>query len=84
MQCEHWIVIAKFRHEKLFADSRWRKKYCSLKQLHKQMLPAQLPSRRSAFGFYTIHSNFHRFKIYQEEITGVQDWNVLAFLSNYM
>ena len=42
MQGEHWIMIAKFRHELYFAVSLGRKKYCFLKQNYKQMMPAPL------------------------------------------
>ena len=85
MQGEHWIMIANFRHEIYFADSLVCKGYSFLNNQHyKQMMPAPLQSHPSVCGFYTIKSAFHLFKFRQEEITGVQDVNVLSFLSFYM
>ena len=82
MQGEHWIMIANFRHELYFADSLGRPSF--LKQQYKQMIPAPLQSHPSVCGFYTIYAAFHLFKFQQEEITGVQDVNVLSFISNFM
>ena len=85
MQGEHWIMIANFRHEFFFADSLGCKGYKFLKNQHyKQMMPARLQSHPSKCGFYTIYAAFRLFKFRQEEITGVQDVNVLSFISNYM
>ena len=85
MQGEHWIMIASFRHELNFADSLGRKVYSFLNNQHyKQMMPAPLQSHPSVCGFHTIYAAFHLFKFQQEEITGVHDVNVLAFISNYM
>ena len=84
MQGEHWIMIAKFRHELYFADSLGRKKYSFLKQQYEQMMPDPLQSHPSVCGFYTKYAAFHFFKIRQEEITGVHDVNVLSFIRNYM
>ena len=84
MQCEHWIMIANFRHELYFAESLGRKGYSFLKQYYKQMMPASLESHPSVGGFYTLYAAFHLFKFRQEEITGVHDFNVLSFISNYM
>ena len=84
MQFEHWIMIAKFRHELYFADSLGCKGYSFLKLHYKQMMPAPLQSHQSVCGFYTIYAAFHLFKFRQEEITGVHDVNILSFISNYM
>ena len=83
MQGEHWIMIAKLRHELYFADSLGCKEYSFLNNQHyKQMMPAPLQSHPSVCGFYTIYVAFHLFKFQQEEITGVHDVTVLSFLSN--
>ena len=84
MQVEHWIMIAKFRHELYFADSLGCKGYSFLKQHYKQMMPAPLQSHPSVCGIYTIYAAFHIFKFQQEEITEVHDVNVLSFISNFM
>ena len=84
MQGEHWIMIANSCQKLCFADSLGRKKYSFLKQHFDQMLPEPLQSHPSVCGFYTIYAAFHLFKFRQEEITGVQDVNVLSFISNYM
>ena len=84
IQCEHWIMIANFRHELYFADSLGCKGYSFLNQDYKQMMPAPLQSHPSLCGFYTIYAAFHLFKFRQEEITGVHDVNVLSFISNFM
>ena len=84
MQGEHWILIANFRHELYFADFLGRKGYSFLKQHYKQMMPAPLQSHPSVYGFYTIYAAFHLFKFLQEEITGVDDVNVLSFIRNYV
>ena len=67
-----------------FADSLGRKKYSFLKQLYEQMIPEPLQSHPSVCGFYTIYAAFHLFNFRQGEITGVQDVNLLSFVSNYM
>ena len=85
MQGEHWIMIANLRHEFFFADSLGCKGYTSLNnQPYKQMMPAPLQSNPSVCGFYTIYAAFHFFKFQQEEITGIDEVIVLAFISNYM
>ena len=84
MQGEHWIMIANFRHEWYFADSLGRKGYSFLKQHYKQMMPSPLQSHPSVCGFYTIYAAFHLFKFQQEEVTRVQNVNVLSFISNFM
>ena len=85
MQGEHWIVIAKFRHDLYFADSFGCKKYSFLNNQHyKQMMTAPLQSHPSVWCFYTIDAAFHLFKFGQEEITGFHDVIVLSFISNYM
>ena len=85
MQDEHWILIAKFRHELYFADSPGCKGYSFLNNKHyKQVMPAPLQSHPSICGFYTLYAAFHLFKFRQKEITGVHDFNVLSFISIYM
>ena len=87
MQGEHWIMIAKFRHELYFADSLGCKGYSFLNnnnQHYKQMMPASLQSHPSVCGFYTISAAFNLFKLQQEEITGVHDVNILSIISIYM
>ena len=84
MQGEHWIMIANFRHEIYYADSLGCKGYSFLKQHYKQMMPAPLQSHPSVCGFYTIYAAFHLFKFQQKESTGVHDFIVLSFISNYM
>ena len=77
-------MIAKFCHDLYFADYLERKKNPFLKQNYKQMMPAPLQFRHSVCVFYTIYAAFHLFNFCQEEITGVQDYNVLCFICNYM
>ena len=86
MQGEHWIKFANFRHQLYFADSLACKGYSFLNnnQHYKQMMPAPLESRPSFCTFYTIYADFHLFNFQQEETTGVQDVNVLSFISNYL
>ena len=87
MQGEHWIMIANSRQklQKLyFADFLGREKYSFLNQHYEHMMPEPLQSHPSVCGFYTIYAAFHLFKFRQEEITGVQDVNVLSFISIYM
>ena len=87
MQGEHWIMIAKFRHELYFADSLVSKGYSFLNnnyQQYKQMMPAPLQSQPNVRGFYTIYAAFHLFKFRHEEIFGVHDFNVLSYISKYM
>ena len=84
MQCELWIKIPNFRHELYLADSLGCKGYSFLNNQNHKMMPAPLQSHPSVCGFYTIYAAFHLFKFRQEEITGVNDVNVLSFISNYM
>ena len=84
MQGELWIMTANFRHELFFAESLGCEGYSFLKQHYKQMMPAPLQSHPSVCGFYTKYAAFHLFKFRQEEITGVQDVNVLSFKSIFM
>ena len=65
MQGEPWIFIAKLRQEILFADSLGRKKFRSLKQQYKQVMPAELQSHLSVCGFYTVYAAFHLSKFCQ-------------------
>ena len=81
---EHWIMIAKLRHRLYFADCLGRKDYNFLKRNYKRMIPERLQLHQSLCGFYTIYAAFLLFKFGQEEITGVHDFNVLSFISNYM
>ena len=84
MQGEHWIIIAKFRHELYFADTLGCKGYSFLNNQHyKQMMPAPLQSHPSVCGLYTKYVAFHLFKFRHEEITRVHDINVLSFISNF-
>ncbi len=85
MQGEHCFMIANFRHELYFSDSLGRKGYSFLNNQHyKQMMPATLQSHPCVCGFYTIYAAFHLFKFQQEEITGVDDVNVLSSISNFI
>ena len=84
MQGEHWIMIAKLRHQLYFADSLGRKDFKFLRKSYKRMIPERLRRHQSFYGFYTIYAAFRLFKFGQEEITGVHNLNVLSFISNYM
>ena len=85
MQCEHWIMIAKFRHELYIAEYLGCKGYSFLNNQHyKQMMPAPLQSHTSVCGFYTIYAAFHLFKFRHVEITGVHDVNVLSLISKFV
>ena len=83
---EHWIMIAKFHHELYLDDSLGLSinNYPFLKQNHNRTVRTRLQDRSSVCGFYTIYAAFHLFKFQQEEITGVQDVNVLSFISIFM
>ena len=83
MQGEHWIMIAKLRLRLYFADSSGRKNYNFLRRNYKRMIPERLQLHQSLCGFHTIYAAFLLFKFGQEEITGVNDSNVLCFVSNY-
>ena len=48
------------------------------------MVRTRLQEQPSVCGFYTINAAFHLFKFQQEEVTGVQDVNVLSFTSNFL
>ena len=67
-----------------FADFLGGDKYSFLKHQYKQMKPELLQSRPRFCAFYMVYAAFHLFKFRQEESTGVQVFNVLSFLSNYM
>ena len=84
MQGEHWIMIANSCQILYFADSLGRKKYSFLKQQNEQKMPEPLQSHLSDFGSYTVFAACHLFKFRQGEITGVNDVNVLSFISNYV
>ena len=81
MQGEYWIKIANTRRILSFAESSGRKKYSFLKQHSKQMIPEPIHSHLSVWCFYTLYVAFH---LRQDETTGVDDVNVLSFISNYM
>ena len=83
-QGEHWIMIANSCQIFFFAHSLGREKYSFLEQHYEQMMPGSLQSHPSVCCFYTIYAAFHLFKFRQEEITGIQDVNVLSFISYYM
>ena len=53
MQDEHWIMIAKLRHQIYFADSLGRKDYNFVRKNCKRMIPEQLQLHQSLCGFYT-------------------------------
>ena len=76
-----WIMIAKFHQKMNFEDSLGCKKYRFLKQLYKQMMPAQLQSHPNFCGLNTIYEAFHLFKFCQEVIIGVQHFDILCFIS---
>ena len=84
MQGEHWIMIAKPRHQFYFADFLGHKDYNFLRKNYKQMITERLQRHQSFCGFYTIYAAFLLFKFGQEEITGVHGLIVLSFISNYM
>ena len=77
-------MIANSRQLMYFADSFGCKMYSYLKQQYEQMMPEPLQSHPSVCGFYTIYVAFHLFKFQQEETKGVQDGNVLSFISNHI
>ena len=77
-------MIAKSCQILYFADSLGRKKYSFFKQHYEQMMPEPLVSHPSVCSFYTIFTAFHLFKFQQEAFTGVDNVNVLSFISNYM
>ena len=79
-------MIAKFHHELYFADSLGLSinNYPFLKQNYSQKVCTRLQDQPCVCGFYTIYAAFLLFKFQQEEITGVQDDNVLSFISNFM
>ena len=80
---EHWIMIANSCQKLYFADSLGRKKYSFLMRQYEQMMPEPLQHHTSVCGFYTIYAAFHLLKL-RQEITGVQDVNLLSFINNYM
>ena len=85
MQGDHWIMIAKIRHEFSFADSPGCKGYSFFNNQHyKQLIPAPLQSHPSVCGFYILYAAFRLFKCQQEENTGVHHVNVLSFVCIYM
>ena len=78
---EHWIMIAKFHHELVFADSLGLSinNYPFLKQNNSQMVRTRLQDQPSVCGFYTIYAAIHFFKIQQEEITGAHEVNAFFY-----
>ena len=83
---EHWIMFAKFHYEFYFTDSHGLSIniYPFLKQNYSQMIRTRLQDHPRVCSFHTINAAFHLFKFQQKEITGVQDVNVLSFISNFM
>ena len=73
MQGEHWLMIAKLRHQLYSAPSLGRKDYNFLRKNNKRMIPERLQLHQSLCGFYTIYAAFLLFKFGQEAITGVDD-----------
>ena len=84
MQGEHWIMIAKLRHQLFFADSVGRRDYKFLRKNYKRMIPERLQLHQSLCGIYTRYAASLLFKFGQAEITGVHDLNVLSLISIYM
>ena len=76
-------MIANFRQNCIF-QTLCVVKSSFLKQLFEQMMPEPLQSYPKVCNFCTKYATFHLFKFRQEEITGVHDVFVLAFISNYM
>ena len=83
MQREHWIMIAKLRHQLYFADSLGWKDYNFLRKNYKRMIPERLQLHQSLCEFHTIYAAFLLFK-FEQEVSGVHDLNVLSFISIYM
>ena len=54
-----------------------------LRQHYKQIMPAQLQSVPNVCGFYSTYAAFQLLMFCQEEITGVQDFNVLRPIKNF-
>ena len=84
MQGEHWIMIARLRHQLYLADSFGLRDYNLLRKNYKRMIPERLQLHQSLCGFFTIYAAFLLLKFGQEEITGVHESNVLSFISNFM
>ena len=76
-------MLANSRKILSFADSLSRKKYSLLKQQYEQIMPEPLQSHPSVCGFNKIYAAFHLFQFPQEEITGINDFIVLSFISNF-
>ena len=73
MQGEHWIMIAKLRHQLYLAVFLGRKDYNFLRKNYKRMIPERLQRHQSLCGFHTKYAAFLLFKFGQEKITGVHD-----------
>ena len=73
-------MIANSRQRLYFADSLSREKYSFLKQHYDQMMLEPLQSHPGSFDFFTINAASNLFKFTKEEVTGVQDVNVLSFI----
>ena len=82
----HWIMTAMFHHVTNLASSLGLtiKNYPFLKHKCRQLIPTRLQTHPSVCGFYTDNAVIHLFKFQQEELTGVNNVNVLSFISNYM
>ena len=84
MQGEHWIMIAKLRHQLYFVDSLGRKDYNFPGKNLKRIISERLQRHQTLCGFNTIYAAFLLYKFGQEEITRVHDLILLCFISNYM
>ena len=84
IQGEHWIMIAKLRHQLNFADSLARKGHNFLRKNYKRMILERLQLNQSYCGFYTTCAVFLPLKFGREKHTGVHDLYVLSFISSYM
>ena len=82
IQGEIWTNIANSRHKSFSADSLGQRSF--LNQQYKQMMTQPLQSLTSVCCFYTIYAAFHLLNFRQEEITGVNNANVLSFEINYL
>ena len=84
MKGEHSIMIANSCHILFFTYSLGHKKYRFFRQQYEQMMPEPLQSHPNVYGFYTMYAALTFFKNRQEDITGVDDVEVLSSISNYL
>ena len=64
-------------------ESFGRKKYSFLKQQYEQMMPKPLQPHPNVCSFYTVCAAFQLLEIWQKELMGVHDVNVLSFIGKY-